>query len=98
MSYRGHLVLELPVWLGGCCGRFPRARIRLPRELDRHSEHQGHNAAGSDVQEGQVQRQPALLLLLRPRRHYVDLPPGLQVLREALEVRQYVPDGRSSAG
>ena len=79
-------------------GRVSRARLPVPRQFHGRTVDQGHDPPGPDVQEGQVQRQPALLLLLRPRRHYVDLPPGLQVLREALEVRQYVPDGRFSAG
>lgn len=84
------MLVVVSVWMGARCRRLPRARFCDARQFDGRSGAQGHICwcawwRGPDCQEGQAERQPAVQLLLRPRR--LDMDDRLRVLWRRLEVR-----------
>ena len=85
-SWRGCTV-ELPLRLGRQGGRISRACIPLARQFHGRAFDQGHNSPGPDVEEGQVQRQPAVLMLLCARGYHLDIPPGVPLLFGQMAVR-----------
>jgi len=67
--------------------RLPRTRFREPGQQDRRTLDQGHHAQRTHVQGRQTERQPHVLVLLCSSRHYLGVPDGMRLLRQALAMR-----------
>ena len=75
-----HTVTELSNRLGQRRRRIPRIRLSFSRQLNHRPFDQGHHAAGAHYAKGQTERQPAIFLLLRPRRFHLDVFDRVQLL------------------